>query len=308
MRSAFIEALVDLAAADDRVILLTGDLGFTVIEPFAQRFPDRFHNVGVAEQNMVGIATGLAEGGFIPFVYSIATFATLRAYEFIRNGPVLHRLPVRVIGVGGGFEYGSAGATHHALEDIAVTRVLPGLTVIAPADHQQAVSALKATWNLPGPVYYRLGKDEVTTIDGLDGAFDLARVFKVRSGNDVGLVTTGAIAREAMAAADSLALSGIGASVFIAATISPAPSAHLAEQLAPFRTVATIEAHYREGGLGSLVAEVLADCGRATRLVRLGVEATTGRAGGSERFMNRLNRLSGDLIADDVRVALGATQ
>ena len=97
--------------SDERIVLLTGDLGFTVFEPFAERFPDRFFNVGVAEQNMVGVATGLAEAGFIPFVYSIATFATLRPYEFIRNGPVLHRLPVRIVGVGGGLEYGTNGFT-----------------------------------------------------------------------------------------------------------------------------------------------------------------------------------------------------
>ena len=141
MRGTFITGLVDLAAADERIVLLTGDLGYTVIEPFADRFPERFFNVGVAEQNMIGVATGLAEAGFIPFAYSIATFASLRAYEFIRNGPVAHHLPVRIVGVGGGFEYGSAGFTHHALEDLAVMRVLPEMTVIAPADARQAGKA-----------------------------------------------------------------------------------------------------------------------------------------------------------------------
>ena len=106
VRATFVRTLVELAEEDERIVLLTGDLGFTVVEPFAERFPDRFFNVGVAEQNMVGVATGLAEAGFVPFVYSIATFATLRPYEFIRNGPVLHHLPVRVVGVGGGLEYG----------------------------------------------------------------------------------------------------------------------------------------------------------------------------------------------------------
>ena len=133
MRGTFIRTLVDLAAEDTRIVLLVGDLGYTVVEPFAESFPDRFFNVGVAEQNMVGVATGLAESGYIPFIYSIATFASMRAYEFIRNGPLVHNLPVRVIGVGGGFEYGSAGVTHHALEDIAVMRTLPGMQVIAPA-------------------------------------------------------------------------------------------------------------------------------------------------------------------------------
>ena len=172
MRTTFVRALVEVAAKDDRVMLLTGDLGFTVVEPFAECFPDRFLNVGVAEQNMVGVATGLAEAGFVPFVYSIATFATLRPYEFIRNGPVLHGLPVRIVGVGGGFEYGTNGVSHYALEDIAVMRTQPGLTVIAPADFHQARSALLETIDLPGPIYFRLGKDESATVPGLDGRFD----------------------------------------------------------------------------------------------------------------------------------------
>ena len=151
VRATFVRTLVELAEEDKRIVLLTGDLGFTVVEPFAERFPDRFFNVGVAEQNMLGVATGLAEAGYVPFAYSIATFATLRSYEFVRNGPVLHRLPVRVVGVGGGLEYGMNGLTHYALEDIAVMRAQPGMTVLAPADHQQARAALIASRASPGP-------------------------------------------------------------------------------------------------------------------------------------------------------------
>ncbi|MFN8061529.1 MAG: hypothetical protein U0Q12_20385 [Vicinamibacterales bacterium] len=173
MRRRFIEALAGLADADPRVMLLTGDLGYTVVEPFAHRFPDRFVNVGVAEQNMVGIATGLAEAGFLPFVYSIAPFAVLRPFEFIRNGPVLHQLPVRIVGVGGGFEYGTAGPTHHAIEDVAVLRSQTGIAVICPADHEQAVEALRQTHRQAGPVYYRLGKADETSAScpgSLDGS------------------------------------------------------------------------------------------------------------------------------------------
>src|SRR6476659_1180778 len=148
MRGTFVRALVEIADSDPRVLFLTGDLGYTVVEPFAERHADRFFNVGVAEQNMVGLATGLAEAGFIPFVYSIATFASLRPYEFIRNGPILQRLPVRIVGVGGGFEYGPAGPSHHALEDVGAWRMQPDLLLIAPADFEQDGSALRATWNL----------------------------------------------------------------------------------------------------------------------------------------------------------------
>src|SRR5258708_5655218 len=130
------------------------------LEPFIDAFPERFFNVGVAEQNMVGLATGMAEAGMVPFVYSIAPFATLRPYEFIRNGPLLHRLPVRVVGIGGGVEYGPNGISHYAIEDVAVMRAQPNMTVIAPADPLQATEALLATPSRPGPTYFRLGKDD----------------------------------------------------------------------------------------------------------------------------------------------------
>ena len=182
VRATFIRTLVELAEEDERIVLLTGDLGFTVVEPFAERFPDRFFNVGVAEQNMVGVATGLAEAGFVPFAYSIATFATLRSYEFVRNGPVLHHLPVRIVGVGGGLEYGMNGLTHYALEDIAVMRAQPGMTVLAPADFQQARTALIGDQGVPGPIYFRLGKNETETVPGLDGRLRLGGVEQIGAG------------------------------------------------------------------------------------------------------------------------------
>ena len=213
MRAAFAKTLAELAERDERVVLMTGDLGFMALEPFSDRFPKRFFNVGVAEQNMVGLATGLAASGFLPFVYSIASFASLRGYEFLRNGPIAHRLPVRVIGVGGGFEYGSAGATHHGLEDVAVMRTQPGLTVIAPADHRQARNALAATWDQAGPVYYRIGKDDRTEVAGLEGRFELGRVALVGGGTDLLIVTMGSIAAIAVDAGEELERDGIAVTV-----------------------------------------------------------------------------------------------
>src|SRR5881394_3432858 len=131
MRGAFVRTLVELADEDRRIALLTGDLGYMALEPFMERHPDRFFNVGVAEQNMVGVATGLAEAGFVPFVYSIAPFATLRQFEFIRNGPVAHNLPVRVVSVGGGLEYAHNGHSHFGIEDLGVMRTQPNITVVA---------------------------------------------------------------------------------------------------------------------------------------------------------------------------------
>lgn len=307
MRTTFIQTLIDIAARDDRVILLTGDLGYTVIEPFAERFPSRFFNVGVAEQNMVGLATGLAEAGFIPFVYSIATFATLRPYEFIRNGPLLHRLPVRIVGVGGGFEYGSAGPTHHALEDVGVMRVQPGLTVIAPADFAQTRSALSATWDLPGPVYYRLGKDEKNSVPHLDGRFTLGRAQTVRECDGPHLIAMGSIAVEAAAAVAALAAEGVECGFTVIASVSPPPCDDLAAILVSAPVVVTIEAHYATGGLGSLVSEIVAERGLGTRVVRRGVAHPPSGRSGSEEYMHRLHGLDRTALADVVRAEARAS-
>jgi transketolase len=297
MRKTFIRTLVDLAERDPRVVFMTGDLGFTVVEPFAERFPERFYNVGVAEQNMIGLATGLAEAGFIPFAYSIATFASMRGYEFIRNGPVLHHLPVRIVGVGGGLEYGHAGTTHHALEDIGIMRLQPGLAIVAPADFTQAATALEATWDLPGPVYYRLGKDDTHTIPGLNGRFALGRVEVVRDGADVLLLSMGSVAGEVVAAADALAAQGVQATVAIVASVSPVPT-NLPELLGHFRTAITVENHYVTGGLGSLVSEVVAEHGLACRVVRRGVARTPTPKSGSEAFLHGTYGLTAsDLVA-----------
>ncbi|MGI8426481.1 MAG: transketolase family protein [Actinomycetota bacterium] len=302
MRKAFIGKLVEIAKADPRVVLLTGDLGYTVIEPFADQFPDRFFNAGVAEQNMVGMATGLAEAGFIPFVYSIATFASLRPYEFIRNGPILQQLPVRIVGVGGGFDYGPAGPTHYALEDLGIMRIQPGIAVICPADHEQAASALQATWDLPGPVYYRIGKDDSSTIAGLNGRFNLGTAEKLRQGKDLLMVTIGSIASEAMAAAEELESDGIGCAVVVASSLNPAPQ--LVAALREFPLALSVEAHYVNGGLGSLVSELIAEEGLSCRLVRCGVRTASDGMSGRETYMNHLHGLSASALGKTARAAL----
>jgi transketolase len=302
VRSTFVKTLIQIAAQDERVLLLTGDLGFMALEPFIEAFPDRFFNVGVAEQNMVGMATGLAEAGFVPFTYSIVTFATLRPYEFIRNGPVFHRLPVRIVGMGGGFEYGAAGPTHHGLEDVAVMRTLPGMTVLCPADAEQARAALLATWDLPGPVYYRLGKDDKTLVPGLSGRFALDRVEILREGKDLILIAMGPAAIEALAAAGRLEESRLSACVAVVPTLAPAPAEDLARILRSFSFAIAIEAHSVVGGLGSLVCEVVAENGFGCRVVRLGVRQTPNGTCGSQSFLHNAHGISAEgIVAAAVR-------
>jgi transketolase len=302
MRNAFLDGLLDLAIQDDRVMFLTGDLGFTVVEPFRERFPDRFVNAGVSEQNMVGMATGLAEAGMRPFVYSIATFASLRPYEFIRNGPIVHNLPVRVVGVGGGVDYGHNGITHFALEDVAVMRVQPGMAVVAPASREQARAALMATADLPGPVYYRIGKGGAPN-GTFDDTFELGRANVVGDGEDIAILSYGSLTAEAFGAAKLLEDQGLRTTVVVCASLSPAPVADLVEVLGRVPLAITAEAHYVNGGLGSLAAEVIAEHGLGCRLIRRGFETVPVGDTGHPEYILRRAGLDADGIA---RAALNA--
>jgi transketolase len=296
MRAAFVQVLTELAERDPRVVLLTGDLGFNFLEPFGDRFPGRFYNVGVAEQNMVGVATGVAEAGMIPFVYSIATFVSMRPYEFIRNGPVLHQLPVRIVGVGGGFEYGNNGATHYGLEDVGILRMQRGMTVVVPADDEHARDAFRRTYDLPRPIYYRLSKGGAP-IAGLVADFELGRLCRLRSGGDVALIALGSSAVDALAAAEQLGTAGVETAVAVVESFNPSPRRDLAEFLADMPLVITVESHLVDGGLGSLVAEVIAERGLATRLHRCGVEELPRGTTGSQAFLQERFGLSAGAIA-----------
>lgn len=304
MRKAFIDTLSDLAAADDRVLLLTGDLGYMVTEGFQQRFPRRFFNAGVAEQNMIGMATGLAEAGFRPYAYSIATFAALRPFEFIRNGPVLHRLPVRIVGMGMGFEYGHAGATHHALEDIGVLRTLPGLSIVVPADSAQAGAAVRGTADLPGPVYYSLGKDDRVSVRDLDGRFEPGRAQVVREGADLAIVAMGSITVEAVAAADALAAEGIRAAILVVSNFHPDPDEDVAALLRTVPHAITVEAQTISGGLAAYVATVIATRRLDCRLWPLAVRTSPDGTSGSQVERWRKHGLDRLRIAQTARQAL----
>ena len=304
MRKAFAEALLELATEDDRIFLITGDLGWSVLEEFAARRPERFLNAGVAEANMAGLAAGLAQAGFIPFIYSIATFSSMRCYEQVRNGAVLHQLPVRVVGIGGGYEYGHAGPTHYALEDLAIFRTQPGMTVLAPADSAQARSVVRATVDLPGPAYLRIGKGPTPVLAGLEGRFAFGRPEIVREGRDVLILGCGSMCHEAMAAADILAGQGISAAVAVMAHLGFAPTAGLVELLRGFGAAVSVEDGYTAGGLGSLAAEAIAQEGLACRLKIRGVERTFPGETGSESYMRARAGLTAASLADSARALL----
>ncbi|MGO9761767.1 MAG: transketolase family protein [Solirubrobacteraceae bacterium] len=303
MRNAFVGAVQEIAEEDPRVMFLTGDLGFMVLEPLAESMGERFVNVGVAEQNMIGLATGLAEAGMVPFVYSIGTFASMRPYELIRNGPLLHLLPVRIIGVGAGLDYGHNGVTHYALEDVAIMRAQPDMTVIAPADPAQAVAAARASVAIEGPIYFRVGKTN-TAISELDGRFELGRLTLIGEGCDIAIIALGSIAGEALKARELLERQGIDATVAVVASVQPAPVDDLLGLLADTPLAVTVEAHYRTGGLGSLVAEVIAEHGLACRLQRRAVAVMPRGQTGTLDFLKEVHQLSARSLAATIAAEL----
>ena len=304
MRTAFIQALCELAEQDPRVWLLTADLGWSVVEPFQRRFPERFLNVGVAEQNLHGIATGLAREGQVPFVYSIATFASMRGYEQFRNGPVLHQLPVRVVGIGGGFAYGHAGASHHALEDLAIARTQPGVAVISPVDGPQARTAVFATRDLSGPAYLRIDKSQLPDLPELGGRFAWNRPELLRPGHDLLFLTTGSITHEVLQMHDILESHGICPAVAVLAHIGCQADEALIQPLREFPLVITVEEGSVAGGLGSLVAETIAQHDLRCRLHITGVREPFLPHSGSAEYLRRQHGLDAKSLAALARMAL----
>jgi transketolase len=297
VRTAFVETLCKLAAEDERVVLLTADIGYNALEPFVEKFPARFFNVGVAEQNMVAVATGLAEAGFVPFCYSIASFAVLRPYEFIRNGPILHQLPVRIVGMGGGLEYASNGVSHHGIDDLGALRVQPGISLFAPADARQTRSILEQTAGLAGPIYYRLEKDDSLSVPGLDGRFTVGRPEHVIVGQEILFVASGGIAAEVVAAARELASQKLPVGVAVVSSLNPVDRTFFADLLRGYRAVISVEAHYTTGALGSLTAEVIAESRIDVRLVRCGLTGVADGLTGSHAWMKDRAGLSRAALA-----------
>ncbi len=270
MRDAFIQALTELAAEDPSVMLITGDLGFKVLDDFAERFPDSYMNAGVAEQNMTSVACGMAMAGARVYTYWIGNFPTLRCLEQLRNDVCYHEADVTVAAIGGGLSYGPLGMSHFATEDLAILRALPQLTVVAPSDPWQAYALTRQMHAAGGPHYLRIDKSSA----GLPkGPVELGRARQVRPGSDAVIFATGGILGEALAAAEALAQDGVEVRVVDVHTIKPLDVETVCEAASACRIVLTLEEHTVIGGLGGAVAEAcLSEGARVDRLVRLGLK------------------------------------
>jgi transketolase len=256
VRTAFIDSLCEVAERDERVWLVCGDIGFSVLERFAERFPERYVNAGVAEQNMIGVSAGLALAGKVVFVYSIANFPVMRCLEQIRNDVCYHRLDVKIVAVGGGLAYGSAGYTHHGVEDLAVMRALPNLVVCAPGDPHETRALLPRIAATPGPCYLRLGKAGEELVHAGPLSVELGEAVPVREGAAAALLTTGGVLPLAVAASEALGAGGIGCAVWSFPTVEPLDLGALGAIAERCPRIVAVEEH-GPGGFTSAVAEAL---------------------------------------------------
>ena len=261
MRSKFNEVLVDIAREDERIFMILADIGYGEIEPFAEAFPERFYNVGVAEQNMTGVACGVAMEGNIAVTYSIANFPTLRPLEQIRNDVCYHNANVKIVIIGGGLAYGALGVSHQATEDIAIMRALPNMVVVCPADLSEAAAATRAMIEYGGPLYYRCGYKKEPDIHAGPIEFKLGKAIQVRDGSDATIIFTGTVGNQAALAAEELEKEGVRCRVLSMHTVKPIDREALLAAARETGAIITVEEHQINGGLGSAVAEVLCDAG-----------------------------------------------
>jgi transketolase len=295
VRTAFIQALNDLASEDPRVCLVVGDLGYSVIEEFASKHPDQFVNAGVAEQNMVGLAAGLAMTGKVVFTYSIGNFGTLRCLEQIRNDVAYHRANVKVVAVGGGLAYGNLGVTHHASEDVAILRSLPNMVVVSPGDPVEAGLATRALVAYDGPAYLRLGKAGEPVVHADEPRFDLGKAITLRDGRDISLIASGSMLATANVVASNLVKKGLSVRLLSMHTIKPLDREAVIAAATQTKWVVTLEEHSVEGGLGGAVAEVLAEmeAGHAP-LKRIGLRPEFNKVVGDQKYLKSLHGLDED--------------
>jgi transketolase len=283
-RAAYGEALARLGAVDPDLVVLDADLsGSTMTKNFAKAYPDRFFNMGIAEANMAGVAAGLAASGKKPFYSSFAMFAAGRAWEQVRNSIAYPHLNVKIAATHAGLSVGEDGATHQCIEDLAIMRAIPGMTVVCPCDAYETEKAVEALLGYEGPAYLRLGRLGVETVtDSVKGyRFRLGKGALLRKGSDVTIVATGMMVQMALAAAETLAKKGIEARVIDMHTIKPLDTAILKKAAQETGAIVTAEEANIVGGLGSAVAEYVSeDC--PVPLVRKGVKAEFGRSGAAQ--------------------------
>lgn len=287
MRDTFVKTLCNMAMEDENIYLLSGDLGFGVLDKFWNTYPDRFINMGICEQNMASVAAGMGLEGKNVFTYSIANFPTLRCIEQIRNDIAYHKANVKVVAVGGGFAYGALGMSHHATEDIAILRALPEMTVFTPCDPMETKVVTRLAARMDTPCYIRLGRGGEKNLHQEEIDFAIGTSNILREGSDIAILVAGAIASEAVSVSDMLKKYNISCAVYSFPTVKPIDQECIVDVANKVDIIFTLEEHNIIGGLGSAVSEVVA--GRKTRacVVRLGLNDEYTSKVGSQQYLRK---------------------
>jgi transketolase len=306
MRNAFADEVTKLAAQDSRVVMLSGDIGNKLFDNVKKVDANRFYNCGVAEANMMGVAAGMALSGLRPIVYTITPFTTTRCFEQIRVDACYHNAPVIIVGTGSGLSYAELGPTHHSLEDMAILRTLPGMSVLAPCDANELRGALRAALRHDGPVYIRIGKKGEPRIFESVPELKIGKVAVVRPGREVALLSTGTMMPEVLSAAEQLAAQGFSAEVVSVHSIKPLDTEYLGEAARRFRMIVTIEEHGVIGGLGSAVAEWRSAANCSVRHLIFGTPDVFMHEVGTQEYARNKYGLVASNIAEKTLAALKA--
>lgn len=303
MRIAFVNTLSKQAKKNKEIFLMTADLGFTVFEKYMTAFPKQFLNVGISEQNMTGMAAGMAMEGKIPIVYSIVPFSTMRNFEQIRNDICYQNLNVKIVGVGAGFSYGPYGHTHHGLEDIGILRTLPNLTILTPGDPIEVELATEAMLNHVGPVYLRLGKAGEPKIHQETPRFQIGKGIILKTGKDITIIATSTMLQNAYEISKILEKEGISVRLISMPTIKPLDKKIIISSIKT-KAIFSIEEHSIIGGLGSAIAEVLSESNSSIAFKRIGVPDRFTKKMGMQEYMRNENGLTVKKILNTIHKTL----
>ena len=295
MRNHIIDGLTALAEKDPRIVLMTADLGFGVLEGFQKKYPQRYVNCGIAEQNMASAAAGMALEGDMVFMYSIGNFPTLRCLEQIRNNICYHNANVKILAVGGGFSYGSLGMTHHSTEDISIMRALPNMRVYAPADPNEAEKVLQEIHDISGPCYVRLarGGDPILYESRIS---DLSAPIEIVHGTEVALLAAGTILSEAQKAAAELSTMGISTAVYSCPRVKPLSADSIATISESVKLLITVEENQLAGGFGAAILEKMFDAQATTKVIRIGLDDTFTSVVGNQEYLRKYYQVDSTAI------------
>ncbi|NBJ97508.1 transketolase [bacterium 1xD8-48] len=303
MRTAYLDTLYDLASKDRRVYALISDNGAIVYDKYRKDLASQYLNLGISEANMLGMAAGMASCGKIPYAYTIGAFLAYRAFEFIRNDICLQKQNVKIVGTGAGEVYSALGPTHHSTEDLGGLRSLPNLVILCPASPLEVKKATIAAYEYQGPVYLRLGTNKESEIYNQDYLFEVGKGVTVRTGNDLTIIGTGSILNDVLNVAEQLQKDGIQARVINIHTIKPIDKEIILQAIAETGKIITVEDHNIIGGLGSAVAEIIAESGKGVAFKRLGLQSFSNGYG-TYAQVKKLNGIGIKQIYDEIRMLL----